>query len=69
MYSIFLHRTRPSVPVVYVDGQDGPLDTDRRSIRGRNTYRRRRIRVSRVPWARRLLPERRFSYTAWVQHT
>lgn len=66
-FAIPPHRTRPGVPVVHVDGQNGPPDDVRRRVRGRDTHGRRRVRISRGPRTRRLFPEWRFTSAARVQ--
>lgn len=47
-----LCRTRPRFSAVHVDGQDGTSDAFGRRVRGRDTYRRRCIRISGGPRSR-----------------
>jgi len=67
-FSSRLCRTRPGFSTVYVDRQDGTSDAFGRRVRGRDTHRRRGVRISGGPGSRRLLPERRFP-TATRVHT
>lgn len=66
--SFCLCRTRSGFSTVHVDRKNGTSDAFGRRVRGRDTHRRRGVRISGSTWSRRFLPERRFP-TATRMHT